>query len=39
MEADCLNLADYKSGQRKKILIDKNVIPHRFLRQGKSHLN
>ncbi|XP_045025007.1 uncharacterized protein LOC116918407 [Daphnia magna] len=38
MGADCLNLADYKSGRRKKILIDKNVIPHRFLRQDFSQL-
>ncbi|EFX68828.1 hypothetical protein DAPPUDRAFT_329663 [Daphnia pulex] len=38
MGTDCLNLADYKSGRRKKIVMDKNVIPHRFLRQDFSHL-
>ena len=39
MGVDCLNLADYLSGRRKKIVMDKNGIPHRFLRQGKSHLH
>ncbi|KAK4024254.1 hypothetical protein OUZ56_009639 [Daphnia magna] len=37
MEVDCLNLADYKSGCRKKMSMNKNVIPHRFLRQEDSH--
>ncbi|EFX65448.1 hypothetical protein DAPPUDRAFT_333175 [Daphnia pulex] len=30
MEVDCKNLAEYKSGRHKKIVMCKNVIPHRF---------
>ncbi|XP_045026432.1 uncharacterized protein LOC116923193 isoform X1 [Daphnia magna] len=30
MEVDCKNLAEYKSGRHKKILMNKNVIPHIF---------
>ena len=29
MEVDCKNLAEYKSGRHKKIVMNKNVIPHR----------
>jgi hypothetical protein len=30
MEVDCKNLVEYKSGRHKKIVMNKNVIPHRF---------
>ena len=30
MEVDCKNLTEYQSGRQKKIVMNKNVIPHIF---------